>query len=97
MKSIFSFISFSFLLVGCSTALTDSGKRVQLMKSDPPSECTEVGGVDGRSGSEDTAKNDMRNKAAELGANYVRYESTGYPNFGWGRTVNGTAYKCPRK
>lgn len=65
------------------------------MKSDPPAECEEVGSVSASGykcfgGDEACAKDSMRNDAADMGANYVRYE-TYNPNSGG----SGTAYRCP--
>jgi hypothetical protein len=88
--------AFAVLAAGCaSTALTAAGSKVQLMKADPPQGCREIGNVDGTynfvgSASEGDSKNVMRNRAAELGANYVRWESVS-PN----GMVAGTAFQCP--
>jgi Domain of unknown function (DUF4156) len=70
------------------------------MKSDPSTGCQELGDVSGRAkasgGALDPAdvlensKNDLRNKAAEMGANDVRWETGGSK----GEVVTGTAYRC---
>jgi hypothetical protein len=72
---------------GCAPiALTSQGRSVQLMKADPPTGCKEVGSVSGETTeASEGAKNDMRNKAAAIGANYVRIETH----------HTGTAYACP--
>jgi hypothetical protein len=79
--------------LGCATTLSAGGQAVKLEKSDAPSGCTEVGGVRGDSASADleNAKNEMRNKAAGMGANYVRLEVLNTEH----RFASGTAYKCP--
>jgi hypothetical protein len=78
-----------FTLVGCgATALTAGGMNVQLMKSDPPIGCQEVGPLTAR-GNE--PRINIRNDAAKLGANYVRLETIS----NYGAQASGTAYKCP--
>jgi hypothetical protein len=57
-------------------------------ESDPPAECTEVGGVETRSGDATESNNEMRNKAADMGANYVRWDTASSSG------SSGTAYKC---
>ena len=89
-------------LCGCATALSASGKDVQLMKGDAPAGCTELGDVSGHgSGMGDdalvSAKNDVRNNAAAMGANYVRWETAMEDHDGdrpTGTRIHGTAYKC---
>ena len=92
---------FAVCMAGClgnPIVLTAGGSAVQLMKADPPPGCAEVGPARGEfSNGEDTAarledaKRDMRNKAADKGANYVRMEAI----LPLGQGVTGTAYKCP--
>lgn len=88
-------IAGSAALAGCHSALTQAGRNVQLMKADPPNGCKEVGNVTGESvivggsGDDEDAKNELRNKAAEQGANYVRLEKMG------AGTAEGTAFRCP--
>ncbi len=71
------------------------------MKNDPPVACKEVGnvkgGFDGFGGGDADAgaKNAIRNKAAEMGANYVRMETAASHYNGGMVILNGTAYKCP--
>lgn len=80
-------------LSGCATALTTEGSKVKLMKNDPPSNCKEIGSVKGLTrgtGDMEVAKNEMRNEAAEKGANYVRYESAQEAV-----SASGTAFLCP--
>ncbi len=106
MKTIFSRSAFAASILflafaGCAVALSEAGSTVKLMKSDPPSECQELGEVRGRAtasgGALDPAatleqsKNALRNKAAEMGANYVRWEA----GDSVGGVVTGTAYRCP--
>lgn len=81
-----------------------------------PASCTQLGYVVGRGGgsfgggwisNEELvryAMNDLRNKAAALGANYVQHDSPGMGQSGSGgatttstATVSGTAYRCTQK
>ncbi len=88
------------VIAGCGTTkVSPAGLNVQLMKGDPPAGCKELGSVTGSSGftavgsknNVDKAKADMREKAAKMGANFVRFEAIGVNAV----TVSGTAYKCP--
>lgn len=80
-----------------SLPLTEGGKNVKVQKSDAEPSCKEIGTVTGSAdctlrGIEkcvEVAKNDLRNKAAEKGANFVRLEQVN------GSFHSGTAYKCP--
>ncbi|MBL8021341.1 MAG: DUF4156 domain-containing protein [Leptospirales bacterium] len=87
------------ITVGCvSPQLSPSGRLVRTMKSDPPSECTEIAQLKGTGGYDDVigAQNDLRNKAAAAGANCVRLESVSAPiNTFWPSSVTGTAFECP--
>jgi len=87
----------AILLTSCgSVQLTDAGSRVRVMKADPPAECQELGaalgsatGLAGPALIEE-AKIDARNKAGEMGANYLRWDTVDERG-----SVTGTAYKCP--
>jgi hypothetical protein len=78
---------------GPAATLTPAGSRVVLQKADAPPSCREIGAVEGKAPGHgpSEAKVDMRNKAARMGANYVRYEAIGQ----YGISVLGTAYGCP--
>ena len=97
--------------VGCSTpALSPQGASVAVSRNPAPSTCTSVGYLVGEGGgtfggswiSNDDlvnyAMNDLRNKAANLGATYVQSDP---PQLGNGKgttttvTITGTAYRCP--
>jgi hypothetical protein len=79
------------LTIGCSpVALTEAGKNVRTITSDPPATCEDIGTVYGRGDSEEI-KNGMRNEAAEKGANYVRMETYNPMTAGG----SGTAFRCP--
>ena len=62
-------------------------ESVRLMKSDPPSGCSEVGMVAEAIwfGDVEGARNRLKQKAMALGANYVRLEMP----------TTGTAFRCP--
>ena len=67
--------------------------------TDPPASCEEIGGVRGLGSGwaespEENAKTEVRNNAAERGANVVRLETmTKTPDYGH-VTMTGTAHKC---
>ena len=70
---------------------------MRVMKADPPAACSEMGPVKGGSGLASIApqnieygKNAMRNSAADLGANYVRWDLVDHTGL-----VSGTAFHCP--
>jgi len=87
-------LGLALCMTGClmhSMELTSAGSTVRVMKSDPAPECVELGSAlgDGCCGIQ-MAQNNMRNKAAQLGANYVRWDTVdGVGN------LAGTAYRCP--
>lgn len=92
------------VLVGCASAskeLSPEGKIVKLMKADPAENCEELGSVWGEKQTwedEDAAKNRLRNKAAMLGATYVRMEmieGTQYDSTSSYYKLKGTAFRCP--
>ncbi|WP_394840139.1 DUF4156 domain-containing protein [Pendulispora rubella] len=106
----FAFLAASSLVACASTSLSGEGARVTVVRSAPPPNCTEVaqlvghggGSFGGRGISNDKlieyAQNDLRNKAAERGANYVQQDP---PTLGQHEgttstaTISGTAYRCP--
>lgn len=84
-------VPFLLLLVACGPALSDAGANVRLAVGDPPATCVEIGHVETTSGSpkDATLKNELRNKTAARGGNFVRME-----RLDQGPAV-GTAYRCP--
>ena len=97
----------------CSTAgLSDGGAKVAAGRNAPPPGCSPLGYIVGKGGGTfggslisneeliEYAMNDMRNKAAELGGNYVQHDP---PTLGEGdgttttATITGTAYKCHQR
>ncbi len=101
----------AWALAACSTAsLSSGGANVAAARNPAPPECKPLGYVVGKGGgtfggglvsNEDLieyAMNDIRNKAAELGANYLQHDP---PTLGQGdgttttATITGTAYSCP--
>ena len=99
MRPLSIFALLALTSIGCATTrLTKSGKAVRLMKSDPPTACQEIGGVQafGSAFTGDAAgdaKTKLRNEAAKQGADYVRME-TATTNSGDHVTMSGTAYLC---
>jgi hypothetical protein len=74
-------------------------KDVQLMRTEPPRTCQEVGDLVGEApngpSAESKAKTNLREKAAQMGANYVRWETFEISEDPPRTTVHGTAYLCP--
>jgi hypothetical protein len=80
--------------VACKAPLlTDAGRAVQLAKSNPPAGCQDIGPVTGKAaGGLDMGESSrvaIRNRAGEMGANYVRTET-----FSTDGVITGTAFKC---
>lgn len=99
-------------LSACSAAsLSTEGAKVAASRNPAPALCAPAGYLTGKGGgtfggayisNEDLieyAMNDLRNQAADLGANYVRSDP---PQLGSGNgtttsvTITGTAYRCPK-
>ncbi len=112
MIAALAFAGSSVTLMNCKTAtLSNEGAAIENATAPPPATCRSLGPVTGRGGGSfgggwvsnenliEYAMNDMRNKAAEMGANYVHY--AGNPTLGSSEgttstaTVTGTAYRCP--
>jgi len=100
------------LLAGCSAiSTTREGKSVELVTEKPPGNCKPLGDVVGSQGNWFTgdytsnknlligARNDLRNKAAEIGGNYVWVQDSSNTN-AWrskgtsNTTVLGVVYHC---
>lgn len=98
------------LLAGCSTAsLSPRGAKVVATRNAPDKTCTAIKYLVGHGGGSfgggmianddlvEYAMNDLRNKAAKVGADYVQHDP---PQMGQGDgttttvTISGTAYKC---
>lgn len=97
-------------LLACSTpALSPTAAHVAVTRNPPPAACTSVAYLVGEGGGTfgggwisndqliEYAMNDLRNKAADRGANYVQNNP---PQLGSGKgttttaTITGTAYRC---
>ena len=89
-----------FLLVlsfsACSTALTEQGQAVRIMKQDPPAECELIKAVKGKKTSVESSSNSVRNKCGEAGGNYLRLDSIWTDANGNHVRYFGTCYKCPK-
>jgi hypothetical protein len=100
----------SISVLACSTpALSPQAAHVAVTRNPPPSSCTTVAYLVGEGGGTfgggwiandqliEYAMNDLRNKAADRGANYVQSDP---PQLGNGKgttttaTITGTAYRC---
>jgi hypothetical protein len=105
-----------FLLYACSSKpVLPGAERVFVSQQEPPQECVFVGEVQGTQGnfwtSEFTsdrnllagARNEMRNQALGLGANYILIETQSHSNNTADHSLGGTyssviignAYRCP--
>ena len=96
-------------LTACSTPSLNQGSKVSINIGEISKECAALGTVSGKGGGafggtisdEDLqtyAMNDMRNKAASMGATHVIPHGGGLSGGVWSSTtgsVTGTAYKCP--
>ena len=92
------------LLLACgplSSELSAAGSRVRTGKAPPHAGCRELGIVMGSGGGGGwtdteskmtTAQNEIRNRAAELGGNFVAYDTTGSDINGV--TLTGHAFRC---
>lgn len=87
---------------GCLAQLNAAGAGVKLSKAEPIVGCRELGLVHGSGGgaaytsSEDkmqSAQNDIRNRAAAMGGNYVVMDVMGGDISGL--TLSGRAFQCP--
>jgi hypothetical protein len=102
----------SALLFGCSAVpTTPGGKTVELVTEKPAGNCKPLGDAVGSQGNWFTgdytsnknlligARNDLRNKAAKMGGNYVWVQDSSNTN-AWGSkgtsntTVLGVVYRC---
>lgn len=104
----------AILLAGCSaTPVTDAGAAVEIVTA-RPANCKLVGEVVGSQGNVFSgdytsdknlmigARNDLRNKAAAMGANVVQMQNTlnsthPYSAGAVKSTIVGTAFACPRR
>jgi hypothetical protein len=112
MSSLFFLVVASMPVLACSTpSLSPDAAKVVASRRPPPPECETVKYIVGEGGgtfgggwvkNEDLieyAMNDLRNKAADIGANYVEHDP---PQLGSGKgttttvTISGTAYRCKR-
>jgi hypothetical protein len=94
--------------IGCAVQtqpLTPAGQNVKVAKAEPVGNCTELGpitaqsgggqGMYGAKGTYEDAHNILRNKAGEMGANYVRMDSQVMPVAHLNAfTIYGVAFYC---
>jgi hypothetical protein len=101
-RSVYCFAGcLAWAFAGCTpTELTGAGEQVRIGKSDPVDACIEVGTINGsgEGGSgEDrmtSAQNELRNRAAVQGANYVVMDAVESELHGL--TISGRAFRCDR-
>jgi hypothetical protein len=89
------------VLCGCSTALSPAGQRVRVGKATPHANCKELGIIygsgsgGGYTSSESkmrSAQNELRNKTADMGGNFVVMDAAGGDVAGL--TLTGRAFRC---
>jgi hypothetical protein len=99
--TVFACVLFALSSSACGAELSDAGRSVQVGKADPRGACRELGAVYGSGGggaytsTEDkmrSARNEIRNNAAALGANYVELDALGSDVMGM--TMTGRAFAC---
>jgi len=96
MKNYLSQLLSVLVLSGCAVALKPEAEKVKVMKSDPPSECKDLGVLVSMMNYEGYNRNELRNRAADLGGNYLRIDSVLAEGGKSNRTqLTGTAFKCP--
>lgn len=85
---------FAFLLIGCAVAsLKPGAEKITLSTEPAPKSCKFLTSLTGKHKSQfQSAMNDIRNQALDLGANYVQMENK--QNDGSHITVIGNAYHC---
>ncbi len=96
MKSTVIAILSILLLVGCSShPIIPEGKNIKVSREKAGDDCKNLGPVAGtvqtKSGSVESAIEDMKLDAARKGANYIEMLTTS----AYGTTTQGTAYFCP--
>lgn len=102
----------TFLVIGCSaTPVTPEGSSVELLTEKPTGNCKPLGDAVGSQGNWLTgdytsnknlligARNNLRNKAAKMGGNYVWVQNSANTNAWESRgttntTVLGVVYRC---
>lgn len=88
-------MSVFFLSACASRSVLPDQKGITVSREAPKKTCTEVGLINGRSGSvkgtEEEALEDLKREAARKGANYVVVKQYS----GYGTSVTGIGYECP--
>lgn len=78
-----------------SRSVTPEAKEVKVDRAAPGKDCRELGTISGTTssakGTREQALEDLKQEAANKGANYVMVRE--YSSYG--TTVTGTAYECP--
>ena len=92
------YVALVLFAFGCSpSAATAGGKNVQVQMADPPESCEQISVISAsasNTGNDDkSAREKLRDRAAERGANYVRLDTLGGSSTL--KEYTGTAYKCP--
>jgi hypothetical protein len=117
MRTLITIASIAFLAACAAKQASPGAEKVFVSEEPPPTDCRFVGEVQGSQGNFWTAeftsdrniltgaRNEMRNQALSLGANYVMVETqshshnTARPSLGgtYASVIIGNAYFCPQK
>ena len=99
MRSLFAYIFIALLLTGCAASLSSTGSKVRLIDKQSDYKCEFVATVTGSNSMGSTtahdaegAMNEVRNQAAQYGANAVRIINIDSSVFT--TTVVGEALNC---
>lgn len=100
-RQIIVFIGIGLFVLGCGTSLSTAGQNVRVGKAPPHANCRELGIVYGSGGGGaytstegkvESAHNELRNKAAEKGGNFVVLDTSSADINGV--TISGRAFSC---
>lgn len=109
MQKMSLILGMFLFLGGCAAIpLNPGAERVRLIKTEPGNECKFLGEATGHQGGggyasdvnkETGARNDLKNKAAEMGGNTVAILSDRSHTNAFGNqmsvTLSGSVYQCP--
>ena len=91
-----SYSALALLALGCSPAAT-AGGNVRIGRADPPPSCEQVSVISATASNtgddDESVRQNLRDRAAARGANYVRLDKLGGSSTI--KEYTGTAYKCP--
>jgi hypothetical protein len=85
-----------FSIMGCSSmSVLPEKSNLKVSRDEPSKNCQLIGKLEGRAasttGTKEDALEDLKQEAANKGANYLKVEQYS----AYGTSVTGLAYKCP--